>query len=331
MVGRVSTFADPEVIKLCETSFVPVCTDDWYTRRRRDDEGEFFHKVAAQGPRKDRDNTRQGIYVFTADGELLGFKNAGQDAKVMKEVFADALAKFKKLPLERTKPGAIVVPPHGKLDTRFTRPMPEGALVLRANARILDKKADAFVKGTCEFTGGDRASRDFVWLTQDDVKALAPVKAEVGFTYPVPEKVAERIARFHLTDNTRGEPAFWTRKEVRKNQMSLTVVKVQEGGTVELRLDGVVVMATDADLTKAERGYDIKLRGLLNWLPRMNQFDQFDIAGLGEHWGRSTFTPGNRPGRTLLGVAFGLADPAKPSERIAPQGLRDADPYWGKE
>ena len=323
-----STFADPEVIEMCETAFVPVCTDDWYTRRRRDDEGEFFHKVAAQGPRKNRDGTRQGIYMFTADGELLGYKNAGQDAKVMKQVFADALAKFKKLPAARTKPGAITVPAHGKLDPNFTRPMPDGVLVVRANARILDKKGDAFAKGTCEFAGGDRASRDFLWLTKAEVKALVPTQAEVGFSYAVPEKAAERMARFHLADNTRGEPNFWTKSEVRKNEMMLTVVKA-DGDAVELRLDGVAVMATDADLTKAERGFEVKLRGKIEL--RKGVVTRFDIAGVGDHWGRGAHTPGDRPGRSLLGVAFGLADPDKPSERIAPQGLRDRNPYWGKE
>lgn len=329
VVGRVSTFADPDVIKLCETTFVPVCTDDWYTRRRRDDEGEFFHKVAVQGPRKDRNDTRQGIYVFTADGELLGFKNAGQDAAVMKKVFADALAKFRKLPAERTKPGAVTVPAHGKLDPNYTRTVPDGGLILRANARILDRKDDAFAKGTCEFTGGDRASRDFLWLTAAEVKALAPTKAEVGFSYPLPAKVAERIARFHLADNTRGEPEFWKPGQVRKNEMSLTVVLTAESGLVELRLDGVVTLATDADLAKAERGYDVKLRGMIEL--RKGAVTRLDIAGVGEHWGRSTFTPGERPGRSLLGVAFGLADPTRPSERIAPQGLRDRNAYWGKE
>lgn len=326
-----STFADPEVIKLTETTFVPVCTDDWYTRRRRDDEGEFFHKVAVQGPRKSRDDTRQGIYVFTADGELLGFKNAGQNVEVMKQVFADALAKFRKLPPERTKPGAVTVPAHGKLDANYTRTPPEGGLILRANARILDKKDGTFVKGTCEFVGGDRASRDFLWLTKDEVKALAPTKAEVGFTYPVPPKVAERIARYHLIDNTRGEPDFWKRNQVRKNEMTLTVVKVEEANAVELRLDGAAALATDADLAKADRGYEVKLRGVLNWRPRLNTFDRFDVAGVGDHWGRCAFTPGDRPGRNLLGVALGLADPDKPSDRVSPQGIRDRNPYWGRE
>ena len=88
-MGRVSTFADPEVLKLTQTDFVPVSTDDWYTRRRQDFEGEFFRKVADQSPRKGLNGaTRQGIYVFTADGELLAFKNNGGDAEDMKAVGA---------------------------------------------------------------------------------------------------------------------------------------------------------------------------------------------------------------------------------------------------
>ena len=329
-MGRVSTFADPEVIALTQHDMIPVCTDDWYTRRRRDDEGEFFHKVAVQGPRKSRDDTRQGIYVFTADGELLGFKNAGQDAKVMKKFFAEALAKFKKLPEERTKPGAVEVPEHGKLDSNYTRSFPEGGLILRANARILDRKGDEYIKGTCDFVGGDRASRDFVWLTKTELQSLFPSRQEVGYSYPLPEKIAERISRFNLIDNTRGEPAFWKRSDIRKSAITLKVQEIR-GKTVHLRLDGTVTLASEEDLSQAERGYKVRLRGQLTYDSSNGEFERFDIAGIGDHWGRSTYTPGNRPGRTLLGVAFGLADDEKPSERIVPQGLRDRDPYWGKD
>ena len=47
-------FSDPEIIKLATEDFVPVTGDDWYQRRRQDAEGEFFRKVADQGPRKGR-------------------------------------------------------------------------------------------------------------------------------------------------------------------------------------------------------------------------------------------------------------------------------------
>ena len=46
MAGRAFAFADPKIIELCKTTFVPCCADDWYQRRRQDDEGTFFRKVA---------------------------------------------------------------------------------------------------------------------------------------------------------------------------------------------------------------------------------------------------------------------------------------------
>src|SRR6478672_1245892 len=62
--------------------FVPVTADDWYQRRRQDAEGEFFRKVADQGPRKgEGGSTRQGIYCLTAAGQLLNYKNAAHAAE----------------------------------------------------------------------------------------------------------------------------------------------------------------------------------------------------------------------------------------------------------
>ena len=53
----------------------------------------------------------------------------------------------------------------------------------------------------------------YLWLTKEEVAALSPAKAEVGQTYPLPAKVAERIASIgvkprYLTKNSRSR-AFW--------------------------------------------------------------------------------------------------------------------------
>ena len=331
IVGRVSTFADADVIKMATEQFVPVCTDDWYTRRRQDDEGEFFRTMATAAGRKGEGGaTRQGIYVFAADGTVLGYKNAGQDAEVMKKVFRDALARFDKLPGEKRKAGAVAVPEHGKKDARYTRTPPADGLVVRVNARILDQKGGEFTAGECKTAGGDKASRDFLWLTKEEVKSLAPAKAEEGQTYPLPAKIAARVARFHLNDNTRGEPNFWGKDDVRKNDWTVTVTKAT-ADAVELRLDGNVLLSTKADPTDADRGYTATARGHLRWLPKKETFDRFDVAVVGRHWGEGTFTKGARPGQSMLGFAFTLADPTKPGETIPPQAIRDQGPYWGKE
>jgi hypothetical protein len=311
--------------------FVPVCTDDWYTRRRADAEGAFFKKVSDQSSRKASAPgvTRQGIYVFTADGELLAFKNAGQDVAATREQLMGALRKWAALPARRREPGAVTVGPPGDLDPHYARTPPAGGLVVAVHARILDRKGDGFTKGTCNVTGGDRSSRDFLWLTADEVKQLAPPKAVAGSAYPVPAKVAERIARFHLVDNTRGEPNFWEKRHVRSSAFTLTVAGVTAAG-VDLRLDGEAVLATDADAAKADRGYEVKLLGKLRYVPGKGTFDRFDVVAVGAHWGDFPDTGKARPGRGLLGVAFGLADPAVSANRVSPQGAREVNRYFGK-
>jgi hypothetical protein len=311
--------------------FVPVSADDWYQRRRNDAEGEFFRKVADQGPRKGQGgSTRQGIYVLTADGELLSYKNAGQLAEVTRDELKRGLEKFRKLPASRREPGAVHVGEIGKTDPVYTRTPPPGGLIVRVHSRILDRAGDDYCKGTCKTTGGDAAARDFLWLTKDEVKSMAPARAEPGFTYNVPKPVADRIACFHLVDNTRGEPPFWSRDQVRRARLTLSVVRATPEG-IELRLEGDALLASDADQDKAERGYDVRLRGVVRYLPTKQSIDRFEIAAVGDHWGEGTFTRGARPGRTLLGVAFGPVVGDRAADRVPPQGAREVNRYFGKE
>src|SRR5688572_18003128 len=124
---------------MAQQEFVPVAGDDWYQRRRQDAEGLFFRRVADQGPRKGAGGgTRQGIYCLTASGKLLAYKNA-HDPQVMRETLELGLRRWKVLPAEQRKPGAVEIPPPGKVDTRYTRVPPDGGLILRSYTRILDR------------------------------------------------------------------------------------------------------------------------------------------------------------------------------------------------
>ena len=329
VVGRASAFADPEIIKMAQDKFVPVAADDWYQRRRQDKEGTFFRAVAdALGKKGAGGATRQGIYCFAADGTPLAYKNAGQDAKVMRQVLRDALAKFERLPAAKRTPGAVTVEDAGKPDPAYARTPPPGGLIVKVYTRILDFKDDAYCKGTCASTGGDKAARDHLWLTAEEVQALVPAKAEAGFKYPLPAKVAERIARYHLIDNTRGEPQLWTREQVRAKRVEL-VVTAATADAVDIRLEGEAVLATDADPDKADRGYEVRLLGSLRYRPAKKTFDRFDVTAVGTHWGESGHTGIARAGKTLLGVSFELAGD-KPGDEVPPQGVRDRDDYYGK-
>jgi hypothetical protein len=138
--------------------------------------------------------------------------------------------------------------------------------------------------------------------------------------------IARRLTRFHLVDNTRGEPRFWKSKDSRQLDMKLTVASVTPEH-LTLRLDGLAKFENDRD----KRGYDARLGGTLRYDRKAKAWDRFDVAAVGDHWGDDSVTDNAaRPGKTPLGIAFTLADPKLPSERVSPQAARDWDIYMGK-
>ena len=92
MLDRESTFANPTIVKLLKTDFVPVAIDQACQRRQKDTEGEFFRKIASQSPRNDFSQTTQWFYIATASGDLMLYNNNRHPEKVqrlMKEKLAD--------------------------------------------------------------------------------------------------------------------------------------------------------------------------------------------------------------------------------------------------
>jgi hypothetical protein len=325
VVARAVAFADAAVIKLVKDNFVPVTGDDWYRRRSKDAEGEFFRSVAAQGPRKNS-GTKQGVYCLTAAGKFLAYRPGDVSAALMQDLLRRGLAEWNQLPDNERTPGAVQVGDQGKPDQRYNPSPPPGGLVLNVYTRILDADSKSgFSKGTCKFPGGDLAARDHLWLTAADCKALLPAEPKEGDKFPLPARLAERIARFHLVDNTRGEAAMWEAGHIRSLELMVAVVAVTPMA-VRLRLEGSAVLATKADIGRAESGFDAKLLGYLNYNRDRKAFDRFDVLALGDHWGKGPFTSA-RPGRTPLGVVFELSGGAAPADRVPPQGARDFRDY----
>jgi hypothetical protein len=139
-----------------------------------------------------------------------------------------------------------------------------------------------------------------------------------------------RVARFHLVDNTRGEPPFWDRAAVRRHHLKLRVAEVTDHRLI-LRLDGSILITTSADLDRADRGFDARLSGVIRYDAQAGKFDRFDLVAVGDHWGEGPFTRNARPGRTPLGVAFELARGDRAADRVPPQGARDMREYWRSE
>jgi hypothetical protein len=210
---------------LANERFVAVAADDWYQRRRQDVEGEFFRSVADQGPRKgEGGTTRQGIYCLTASGRLLVYRNSS-DPEVMLDVLQRGLAAWTQLPEGERLPGAVKIPPFpdGEWDQQFVRTPPAGGLIVKVHTRALERNEDGSFRPCGENTRGFAAATDHMWITEPEWRAMVPSDAQPGQTRAVPAAITERIMRFHLVDNTRGEPPMWERPEIRTGALTATV------------------------------------------------------------------------------------------------------------
>ncbi len=320
---------------MATSDYIAVACDDWYQRRRQDAEGEFFRKVADQGPRKGQGgSTRQGIYCLTADGRLLIYKNAGQDADVMRDVLRQGLAEWRKLPAERRQAGAVKIGELSKTDPGYVRTPPKDGLVLRVFSRLLERDKDgAFRDADCGGKPGDAPAVDHMWITKEEIRSLAAAinargsaeKQGSARSFDMPAAITERLLRFHLLDNTRGEPPMWSREHIRKSKIALTVVE-GEGTKTNLRLEGSALLATSADAAKADRGYDVRLSGEIRL--EAGRITRFEVVAVGDHWGEGTYTRGARPGRAPLGIALELADGRHPGDSVPPQAAREVQEYF---
>jgi hypothetical protein len=292
VLDRASTFADSQIVEMLKTRFVPVAIDQAYQRRQKDTEGEFYRKIAGAGPRNNFESTTQGFYIATAGGTLLLYNNNRDPAKV-RRLMASKLAEFSESPAAREDVAAVE---SQKIDSRFHAKPPEGGLVVRVHAKVLDGYRPTTDRWQRIFQTA--LARDNLWISKDEHQALA--RGEL------PMSLQRRIARYHLVDNTRGEPPMWKESDIRTIDLKLTAGRLQ--GTVQLRTDD------------GSRGFDAELFGIVD--ANSGRIVRMDVVALGEFWGEGRYTRGAPKGKFPLAVSFGLADGTDTADRVPPQASR---------
>jgi len=273
------------LVNVLSTKFVPVAVDQHIHRQRKDEEGDYFAKVLKQAGRG-LDGYSQGVYLFMPDGKLLAFANTA-DAAGVKRLTEIALKKFDpKAPpikLDDAKP-APVLPP-----------APEGGLILDVTAKVLGgfDPNDPKTKRYRESIG-----RDHLWLTKSEADALA--------TGTLPASVKDRLVRYHLIDNTRGEPPMWRTDEVKKLELTLKDGKIS--GTIHV------------ETKSGDRGFIADLLGTVEM--KDGKVLRLDLLAKGDFWGEGNFSRGAPKGRFPFAVAFSIADPESATSKVPPQAAR---------
>lgn len=288
MIDRASTFANPEVIELIKSRFIPVAIDQAYQRRQQDDEGDFYRQIASQGPRHDfKNGTTQGLYVGTADGKFLGYTNNRSPERVL-GMLNQALKKYD--PVDFTPPEAK------RFDPRWNVKPPEGGLVVRVTAKVMGgyKPTDDEFKQAFQ----QSLARDNLWIRADEHQALVAGKLPVSLT--------RRLARFHLVDNTRGEPPMWKPDEIK---------------SIDLKLkDGRVTGNVHLETADGKRGYRCGVYGVVE--TKEGKVTRLDLVANGDFWGEGLYTRNAPEGKFPLAVALSLADGTDEADKIPPQGSR---------
>lgn len=291
MLDRESTFAQPSIVKLLQSQLIPVAIDQAYQRRQKDTEGEFYRKIASQSIRKDFNNTTQGFYVADAKGRLFSYNN-NRDPEKLLRLLQKSLDDFQAAPPEDAK--TIVAQ---TADPRWNVTAPEGGLVLRVRAKVLGGYEPTSDRWKQIFQSA--LSRDNLWITKQEHKQLCDGE--------VPRSLQRRIARFHLVDNTRGEPPMWKESEIRELEMH-----VADSGQIQ----GHAVLKTASE----DRSYESQLRGEIE--TRNGRVTKLNLISLGDFRGEGRFTRNAPKGEFPLAISFTLADGSDIADKIPPQGSR---------
>jgi hypothetical protein len=329
VAGRALVWSNPEIITLASRAFIPVAENSSYLQRQADAKGEFFRLIAEQGHYGGRtvpSATRQGTYASAPDGRLLASINT-READKMLAMMQEALQHWHALP---PAAASAELPSAYEADPRYLRVYPEEGLVLKVYSRDLPREVDT----RPEDWRRHAVNSDHAWFTRQEAQSLLPIEPGAGDRYPAPPVFVQRLARFHLIDNVRGETPMWHEDEVCHADMTLEVTGVTPE-RVDLRLEGAVrsvghgtwaVRPFREKLDNTERGYDCQLRGFLTFYRAKAQFARCDILAVGTRWGGSEHNVRwDDLDAAPMAVAFELAGNT-PADRTPPQGSHSA--YW---
>ncbi len=286
-----SVFSDQRIIDFIGTNFIPVATDINKSVHRRDEDGDFFRKIAEQGHYAGRTkptNTRQGLYVALADGQLLASINSNSADSVL-AMMREAVVNLKKT---RTAGSPDFKHPFTP-DRRYAFPFPADGMILRVTCRDFPRPKDPKHETW-------RHNFDNVWLTKKEKRSLAPPEpktAKVGDRYKIPSTVVARIAKFHLIDHVRGEAPAWQPESVRIAGAKAKVVGVSRN-SLNLQLTGRVKVveslnrgtnSANGAAGDSELGVDLRLAGKMKWSIDRETFTAFDWLAYGDRWGTAPY------------------------------------------
>jgi len=263
----------------------------------------FMETIKSIHPGASKGVTAQGFYIVGADGQGYAFSMHGRQRDEFMKLLDSGIALFTKSPPKRVE---IVTSPV----KNWTRPMPDGTLVVRTISRVDPVPLDASEKNKS-------IGRDHFWIFPEDAKEIFQ---QVGREFKMPSKMARRLARFHLLDNVRGEPTRWRAEDIKV--LDLRMTKLSEG---KYALSGRFQISNMEGTGNTAKGIAGSISGSISLDAQSGIATDFRAFVEAQAWGDHINTSGAPKGKYPLKIAFQAA-----SDEIARSVPPQQSYFWGE-
>jgi hypothetical protein len=298
-VARQQVWSDDEVQKLA-AAFVPVTAEVWTLATGKSPASDFFHKAGgpAEGARA------HGLYLFTPDGEGLGFQFLSRPREPVVKLLQDGLKKWS----EKAAAKKLVAKPLPPLKSKETWPelAAKPGLLLQVHARDLPRGSVLHPGRNPEEQG--MWNHLFLELSEKEAAGLLP---QGGPKSAVPEELVKRMTRRHLGDFSHGNNGgFRSDAAFKRVSLIAETVSVREP-LVTIRYTGEIV------LEEGTGNYDPKAHGTQLAITGDHRIDQEGLYGFeGKFYGKAVYHATTKKFVHVELVAVGTR-----------KGLRDKDDY----
>ncbi len=216
---------------------------------------------------------------------------------------------------------------------RWEDSYPKSGLVLKG------AKADLLSDPPNPSNRGDRWNMDHVWFSEQESHLWVPKIKNIGAIYECPKIIKDRLFRFHLVDNVRGQTLPFASEEIKTANLNVELVDINDS-SLELKISGDSKAIAKGKWKLGENiwtpphdldhSISTNILGKAIYDTNKNSFTQFDLVVIG-NWKGKTENNGRKFGPELgtIGMQYNLAEDI-PSNKIAPTFIDMYNADWVK-
>lgn len=287
----------------------------------------MFQKMANEGHYRKTGGTRQGIYVCSPNGTLLSSINSLNPDAVLESI-TNGLNKWGSLSKSEKRLPDGFTP---SVSHRWEDSYPENGLVLKG------AKADLLSDPPRFSDRGDRWNMDHVWFSKDETKLWLPEKHAIGEVQECSKILKDRLFRFHLVDNVRGQTLPFAPEEIKVADLNSQItglnnekITIKITGKSKAIAKGPWLLGENIWTPTHDLDHEIETSVLGNAIYdiKNNKFIEFEMVALCD-WRGKTQNNGRNfgPEDGRIGILYDMANDSH-TNRIAPTFIDQYNATW---